>query len=102
MTDCDPQVPTAEELAQIGRASEADAAAVDRLLLKHCTTNWQKVAMVVARCRSDFDAQCPHLPYIYMPIRISLLAHRGLVEIEGTVMSMRTSEVRLPSTKNDA
>lgn len=87
--------PTPEELSQMRRATPADAAAVDALILKSCTDRWRKVAMVVGTSLKEFDEKFPHLPYVYMPIRIIAMEHSGALELQGDAMAMRFSEVRL-------
>ncbi|MEO5795755.1 MAG: DUF3658 domain-containing protein [Rhodoferax sp.] len=86
--------PTPEELAQIRRATLADAAAVDALILQNCTDRWRKVAMVVGTALEEFDAKFPYLPYVYMPVRILEMARSGVLEVQGDAMDMRSSEVR--------
>jgi hypothetical protein len=93
--------PTPEELAQMRRATPADAAAVDALILKSCTDRWRKVAMVVGTSLKEFDVSFPHLPYVYIPIRIIELEHSGALEVQGDPMAMRFSEVRLAGVKRD-
>ena len=81
------------------KATPADAAAVDALIMSHCTNRWGKVAMVVGASLDEYDAKFPHLPYIYMQVRMLELIDSGTLEAQGDVMSMRTSEVRLASAK---
>jgi hypothetical protein len=87
--------PTPEELAQMRRATPADAAAVDALILQNCTDSWRKVAMVVGTALTEFDTRFPRLPYVYMPVRIAALAASGVLEVDGDPLAMRFSEVRL-------
>jgi len=87
--------PTLEELAQMRRATLADAAAVDALILRNCTDHWRKVAMLVGTSLQEFDTKFPHLPYVYMPVRIAALKDDGVLEVDGDPMAMRFSEVRL-------
>lgn len=93
--DYDPQEPTDKELEQMRAATPVEAAAVDKLVLSKCTPQWRKVAMIVAKCMNEFDEQFPHLPYIYMQLRVLEMEERGVLETAGDVMSMRTSEIRL-------
>lgn len=95
--------PTPEELAQMRRATaaDADAAAVDALILQSCTDRWRKVAMVVGTSLKEFDAKFPHLPYVYMPVRIIAMEASGALEVQGDPMAMRFSEVRLSGVKRD-
>jgi len=87
--------PSPEEWALMRQATPAEAAAVDALILGHCTDSWQKVAMVVGSSLDDYDATFSHLPYVYMQVRMLDLIGHGGIECQGDVMSMRTSEVRL-------
>lgn len=93
--------PTPEELAQMRQVTAADAAAVDALILQSCTERWRKVAMVVGTSLKEFDAKFPHLPYVYMPVRIIELEQSGALEVQGDPMAMRFSEVRLAEVKRD-
>jgi len=95
--DSDNDEPSAEELAQIGKATPQQATEVDQLLLSHCTANWRKVAMVVGSCLDGFDKRFPDLPYVYMQVRLLSLVDRDVLEAQGDVMAMRFSEVRLRS-----
>lgn len=93
--------PTPEELAQMRRATAADAEAVDALILQSCTDRWRKVAMVVGISLKEFDAQFPHLPYVYLPARIIAMEQSGALEVQGNAMAMRFSEVRLAQENRD-
>jgi hypothetical protein len=87
--------PSPEEWTLMRRASTVEAAAVDALVLGHCTDRWQRVAMVVGASLDDYDARFSHLPYVYMQVRMRHLVELGRIECRGDVMSMRTSEIRL-------
>lgn len=91
--------PTPEELAQIRRATAADAAAVDALVLQSCADRWRKVAMVVGTSLKEFDEKFPYLPYVFMPIRIIAMEQSGVLEVQGDPMAMRLAEVRLAGKK---
>jgi hypothetical protein len=86
--------PSAEEWALMQQATPAEAAAVDALVLGHCTEHWQKVTMVVGASLDDFDARLSHLPYVYMQLRLRALVEQGVLESRGDIMSMRTADVR--------
>lgn len=87
--------PTPEELVQMRQATGAEAAAVDALVMSHCAPHWRKVARVVGASLNEFDANFSHLPYIYMQVRMLELEDIGTLEVQGDVMSVRSSEVRL-------
>lgn len=93
--------PTPEELAQMRRATPTEAAEVDALILKSCTDQWRKVALIVGTSLNEFDAKFPHLPYVYLPVRIIEMEHSGALEVQGDPMAMRYSEVRLAGVKRD-
>ena len=94
--------PTPEELALIRKATPTEAEGVDTLILSRCTNRWGKVAMVVGSLLDDFEANYPHLPYVYMQVRMLELEHQRRLEIAGDVMQVRASEIRLPSVSNEA
>jgi hypothetical protein len=87
--------PSPEEWALMRQASAAEAAAVDALVLGHCTDGWQKIARVVGASLDDYDARFSHLPYVYMQVRMRDLVEQGRIECQGDVMALRTAEVRL-------
>ena len=97
--DIDEEGPTPEELVQIRKATETDEAAVDALIVGKCVDRWQKVAMIIGNSLDEYESKFPHLPYVYMQIRMLALEQAGAIELQGNVMSMRTSEVRLPTSK---
>ena len=87
--------PTPEELNLIRQATSIEAEGVDALILGCCTHNWGKVAMVVGSLLDDFEAKYPHLPYVYMQVRMLEMEHQGLLEIAGDVLQVRAAEIRL-------
>lgn len=93
--DIDDGEPTADEIASMRRATPAQAEGVDALILSKCTTRWQKVAAVVGSSLDEYELAFPGLPYVYMQVRMLEMEDAGIVEIQGDVMSMRASEVRL-------
>jgi hypothetical protein len=99
LDDHDDGEPTPEEIMSMRKATPAEAAAVDVLVLGQCTSVWRKVAMVVGVSLDEFDARFSNLPYVYMQIRMLELEESGILEIQGDVMSMRHAEVRLCSPK---
>jgi hypothetical protein len=92
--------PTKEELDQIRRATSADAAAVDALILGKCSSQWSKVATIVGSLLDEFEERFPYLPYVYMPIRMLELEARGLIAIHGDALAIRSAEVRLCGATN--
>jgi hypothetical protein len=95
--DEDDLAPSPDELALIRRATPADAAGVDELILRRCTSRWQKAARVAGDALDEFTARFGHLPFVYVPMRLQALVERGELEAQGDVMDLRRAEVRVPS-----
>ncbi|MBV8617533.1 MAG: hypothetical protein JOY84_01630 [Curvibacter sp.] len=93
--------PTHEESEQIRRATQSDAKMVDELILQSCTNRWRKVAMIVGLVANAFEKKFPHLPAIYLPIRIIEMERSGVLEVAGDAMDIRFSEVRLGRSKTN-
>ena len=87
--------PTSEEIAQMRAAAPAEAAAVDALILAHCSAQWWKVARVVGALMNEFDVRFAHLPFAYVQARMQALEDAGQLEIAGDVWVMGRSEVRV-------
>lgn len=94
--------PTADEIAQMRAATPAEAAAVDKLIVRECATHWRKVAMVIGKILNEFDADFSHLPYPYIQARMQELEDAGVVQIAGDVWAMRHSEIRLVAPQHAA
>lgn len=93
--DVESNEPTDEEIAEMRKATNADAQAVDALILGKCSTSWRKVAMVVGSSLDEYDERFPNLPYVFMPVRMLELEKEGKLEVQGDVFAMRASEIRL-------
>ena len=94
--------PSAEEIAQMRAATPQEARAVDELILRECSPQWRKVAMVVGKILDDFDREFGHLPLAYVQARMQELADAGSIEIAGDVWAMRHSEIRTLLPQNGA
>lgn len=99
--DVDSDEPSAEEIAQMRSATPVEAAWVDAIILRECSPDWSKVALVVGRLLDEFETALPHLPFAYMQARMQELEDAGAVEIAGDVWAMRYSEVRLVVRRNE-
>jgi hypothetical protein len=94
--------PSTEEIAQMRAATPAQASAVDAMILRECSTRWQKVAMVVGQLLDEFDTTFPSLPLAYVQARMQELEDAGSVEVAGDVWAMRHSEIRLTVRSGEA
>ena len=87
--------PTEEEEAQIRASSQAERASVEAMVLRVCSTRWQKVAAVVGMLMEEFERTHPHLPFLFLQATMQKLEDLGSVELAGDVWAMRSSEIRL-------
>ena len=87
--------PTEQEVAQMVASSPAERTAAQGMVLRECSTRWQKVAKIVGGLSDEFGRRYPHLPFAYLQATMQRLEDDGKVEIAGDVWAMRHSEIRL-------
>ena len=70
--------------------------ALDKFILDSIDSNWQKVAMVVARALTDHDLEFPESEddAEFVASRIRQLVQAGQLEASGDINDWRFSEVR--------
>jgi hypothetical protein len=85
---------TPEQEPRIAELTESELNAIDESLLSNASTQWRKVAMVVALTMHDLDF-APGIPDIFLAKRIQKLVAQGRLEAEGNLEFMRFSELRL-------
>jgi hypothetical protein len=100
--DAEPYEPTDEEIAQMQASSEEERTAVELMILRECSSQWQKVAKIVGDLLKEFEQNYPHLPFAYLQATMEELASLEKVEIVGDVWRMRYSEIRLVPPSNVA
>jgi len=67
----------------------------DQLLLSHAKSDWQKVAMVVARALTEFwDTQTLQTGDLVLAARVRSLVASGFLESRGDLAHIRSSQVR--------
>ena len=93
--DAEPYEPTDEEAAQMVASSPDERAAAQEMVLRACSSHWQKVAKLVGDLSDDFIRRYPHLPFAYLQATMQRLEDDGKVELAGDVWAMRHSEIRL-------
>ena len=88
-----------DDLDIIQALSESEVKLIDNWLMSFATNNYQKVAMLVAKSLklSDENNLITDVPDIYFGIRVEGLVEKHLLEGEGDLTKMRSSEVRLAS-----
>jgi hypothetical protein len=96
--DAAPYEPTEEEISRMLAASKEEYEAVDAMILRECSSQFQKVAKIVGDLLKEFDRLYGHLPFALLQARMEHLEELGRVEIVGDVWRMRYSEIRLASS----
>ena len=88
-----------DDLDIVQALSESEVKLIDDWLMSFATHNYQKVAMLVAESLklSDENNLLTDVPDIYFGIRVEGLVEKNLLEGEGDLTKMRSSEVRLAS-----
>jgi hypothetical protein len=85
---------TAEQEARIAQLTDTDLNEIDNCILSNATTQWRKVAMVVALTMNALSDLFSDLPDSFYAIRIQKLVAQGRLTSQGNVEFMRFSEVR--------
>jgi Protein of unknown function len=93
---------TAEQEARIAQLTDADLGDIDNCILSNATTQWRKVAMVVALTMNALSDLFSDLPDSFYAMRIKELFAQGRLESQGDVEFMRFSEVRLPEISSSS
>ena len=83
---------TPEEDAIVAQLSESELQEIDEALVSNATSQWRKVAMVVARTMSS---RVLGIPDVFYGMRVRKLVADGVLESQGNLARMRFSEVRL-------
>jgi len=96
--DARPHEPTEEDIAQIRASSVEEREAVQAMVLRDCSAQWQKVAKIVGGLLEEFDQTYAHLPFGFLLAVIEKLEELGKIEIVGNPWSVRYSEIRLVSS----
>jgi hypothetical protein len=86
---------TSEEESEEAKLSEAQIENIDETLLSKVFQEWRKVAMVVSQAMSSMPEWADGLPDVYYVQRLQKLVKKGVLECQGDLACMRTSEVRL-------
>ncbi len=76
--------------------------AVDAMIVRTCTSRWQKVAKIVGNLIPELEQASTDMPIAYIQARMDELEDSGKVEIAGDVWAMRYSEIRLAQSEASA
>lgn len=100
--DAAPYEPTDEEIGFMRAASKDAELAVDSMILRECSSQWQKVAKIVGNLIPELDQVDADLPIAYIQARMDELEELGKVEVAGNAWAMRYSEIRLVQDEANA
>ena len=96
--DVKPDPPlTPEQAIHVSRLKQEDLWEIDRVLLAHSATTWQKLGRIVGMTIGELSERFPDIPDIYYAQRLRRLVAVGELESQGNLEYMRYSEVRLPA-----
>lgn len=86
-----------EDIDAVNSLKESDIQVIDDWLLSFATDQFQKVAMIVAKAlmKSDEQGLLTNIPDIFFSMRVEALVENRLLQGEGDLCDMRSSEVRL-------
>ena len=86
-----------DDLEIVQGLSESEVKLIDNWLMSFATNNYQKVAMLVAKSLrlSDENNLLTDVPDVYFGIRVERLVENRLLDGDGDLTKMRSSEVRL-------
>ena len=87
-----------EDVGVISKLTSVDIAAIDKAILAECAPSWRKVARVVGYALKALQPTLEEVPYGYYAQRVIALENAGLVESQGDLHYIRSSEIRLPQT----
>ncbi|WP_411882052.1 DUF3658 domain-containing protein [Polaromonas sp. YR568] len=100
--DAAPYEPTEEEVGLMRAAPKDVERAVDAMIVRTCTSRWQKVAKIVGNLIPELEQASTDMPIAYIQARMDELEDSGKVEIAGDVWAMRYSEIRLAQSEASA
>jgi hypothetical protein len=78
----------------------ASNSAYDEMILSHARSQWQKVAMVVAKTLRECETKSVSASPELIAERVTALVTAGRLESQGNLIDWRRSEVRLPLPRN--
>lgn len=87
--------PTPEQSQRIAALTSTEIAVIDARVLASASTEWRKLARVVATAMMQSEALFKGVPDIYYALRAAELVRTGKLESRGDLSRMRFCEVRL-------
>jgi hypothetical protein len=69
---------------------------LDALILAACTTQWQKVAMIIAKVMQAGERNGIKIDEVPIARRVRKLVKEEKLQAQGNLMRVRYSEVKLP------
>lgn len=80
----------------VSQLSSEDIKTIDDALLLNSSTYWRKVSRVVGSTMTNMPNVIAGIPDVYYAQRVKHLVAEGKLNSQGSLDSMRYSEIRLP------
>lgn len=87
---------TDEQQDRVALLTTDEIAAIDAAILRNCSGQFRKIAMVVGSSLLELNEAIPNVPDLFYAVRIRQLIEDGQLESQGDVAAMRFGEVKLP------
>ena len=87
---------TKRQLELISALGDSQVDEIDQAIINAASSQWRKVARVVATAMMSLDNRILGIPDIYYAQRVALLISSGHLVAQGNIERMRYCEVRLP------
>ncbi len=84
-----------DEIRAILALTDADIKAIDEAILSQLSVHWQKTALVVSVAMDAYPEKYFDIPDLFYGERVVALFAKGLIEANGNLRRMRSSEVRM-------
>jgi len=88
--------PSAEERARYAALTQPQRLLIDRLLLRHCSESWKKMARIVAGAMLAIPSDLAGITDACFAERLRHFVAEGQLEARGNVSAMQYCELRLP------
>ena len=83
------------QLGLVARLTHEQLEAIDSALVKHCTSSWRKLSLVVGSALQQL--QLSGIPDVFFALRVKEHVARGKLEGRGDLARMHYAEVRVPA-----
>jgi hypothetical protein len=88
---------SAEEQSVAVQLNETDRKMIEATIMANCSERWRKVAWVVVRTVDALKTRYPGLTYVFYTECLCRLVDEERLDLDGDLLYIRHSEVRLPT-----